>query len=204
MEPSVLLLDEPLSNLDATLRMEMRAELKRLHRETGATIVYVTHDQLEALTMSSHIALLESGELQQFSAPLEIYERPANRFAADFLGSPRINFVDATLDQDSLRWGDVSIRLPKSAKKDVGPRVSLGLRAEELGLSRTCGPGMVEGRVLTVLPTGADWFYQVRVADEVLTIRHNGETPFNYEDIVYVEIRSKSLKIFDDAGKAVQ
>ena len=204
MEPSVLLLDEPLSNLDATLRMEMRAELKRLHRETGATIIYVTHDQLEALTMSSHIALLESGELQQFSAPLEIYERPANRFAADFLGSPRINFVDAILDQDSLSWGDVTIRLPQSAKKDVGPRVSLGLRAEELGLSRTCGPGMVEGRVLTVLPTGADWFYQVRVADEVLTIRHNDETPFNYEDIVYVEIRSKSLKIFDDAGKAVQ
>ena len=97
--------------------MEMRAELKRLHRETGATIIYVTHDQLEALTMSSHIALLESGELQQFSAPLEIYERPANRFAADFLGSPRINFVDATLDQDSLSWGDMTIQLPKSQKR---------------------------------------------------------------------------------------
>ena len=97
----------------------------------------------------------------------------------------------------------MTIQLPNRPKKDVGPSVSLGLRAEEFGLSRTCGPGMVEGRVLTVLPTGADWFYQVRVAAEVLTIRHNAETPFEYQDTVYVEIRSKSLKIFDDAGDAV-
>ena len=88
MKPKVLLLDEPLSNLDSKLRMDMRAELKRLHLETGSTIVYVTHDQLEALTMSSHVAVMDSGRLQQWAPHMEIYNAPANVFTADFIGNP--------------------------------------------------------------------------------------------------------------------
>ena len=110
MRPSVLLLDEPLSNLDSKLRMDMRAELKRLHHETGATVIYVTHDQLEALTMSTHIALMNLGELQQFAAPLELYAQPANRFAADFLGNPRINFLAAWWRRWPGTWSPVVAR----------------------------------------------------------------------------------------------
>jgi ABC-type sugar transport system ATPase subunit len=203
MEPSVLLLDEPLSNLDATLRMEMRAELKRLHRETGATIIYVTHDQLEALTMSTHIALLSAGELQQFAAPLEIYEKPTNQFAADFLGSPRINFVRASLTSDSLVWGGLKIALPGPVNGNAPQEVLLGLRAEELRLDRVAQKDALVGRILTVLPTGADWFYQVEVAGQVLTIRHNDSVPFSYDDSVYVQPRPSSLKVFDDLGRAI-
>ena len=203
MEPSVLLLDEPLSNLDATLRMEMRAELKRLHRETGATIIYVTHDQLEALTMSTHIALLSAGELQQFAAPLEIYEKPTNQFAADFLGSPRINFVTASLTSDSLVWGGLKIALPGPVNVNAPQEVLLGLRAEELRLDRVAQKDALVGRILTVLPTGADWFYQVEVVGQVLTIRHNDSVPFSYDDSVYVQPRPSSLKVFDDLGRAI-
>jgi len=203
MEPSVLLLDEPLSNLDATLRMEMRAELKRLHRETEATIIYVTHDQLEALTMSTHIALLNSGELQQFAAPLDIYEKPINQFAADFLGSPRINLVKATLNRDSLIWNGLKIALPEPVSPNCPNEVLLGLRAEELKLGRAADKNALVGRILTVLPTGADWFYQVEVSGQVLTIRHNDAVPFVYDDSVSVELNLSSIKVFDDLGKAV-
>ena len=94
-EPSVLFMDEPLSNLDAKLRLEMRYELQRLHVETGSTFVYVTHDQMEAMTLATQICLMNNGVLQQYAAPLEVYNHPANLFAADFVGNPSINFVEA-------------------------------------------------------------------------------------------------------------
>ena len=98
--PKLLLLDEPLSNLDARLRIDMRAELKRLHKETGTTIIYVTHDQVEALTMSTRIALFKAGEISQVATPLEIYTNPIDLEAADFIGNPRINFIDAKATYD--------------------------------------------------------------------------------------------------------
>ncbi|MEV4257551.1 ABC transporter ATP-binding protein, partial [Spirillospora sp. NPDC049652] len=93
VDPEVLLLDEPLSNLDARLRLEMRTELKRIHDETGATVVFVTHDQMEAMTMATHVAVMNEGELQQVAPPVEMYERPGNRFVAEFVGSPPMNVV---------------------------------------------------------------------------------------------------------------
>ena len=94
-EPAVLFMDEPLSNLDAKLRLEMRYELQRLHVETGSTFVYVTHDQMEAMTLATKICLINNGVLQQYDAPLDVYNRPANLFVADFVGNPSINFVEA-------------------------------------------------------------------------------------------------------------
>ena len=96
-EPQVFLFDEPLSNLDAKLRVDMRTEIKRLHQRTGTTIVYVTHDQIEAMTLATKIAVLKDGELQQFGTPAEIYNSPANMFVADFMGSPAMNLVPATI-----------------------------------------------------------------------------------------------------------
>ena len=106
-EPQVLFMDEPLSNLDAKLRLEMRYELQRLHLETGSTFVYVTHDQMEAMTLATRICLINNGVLQQYAAPLEVYNRPSNLFVADFVGNPSMNFIDAKGEQES----DGSIRL---------------------------------------------------------------------------------------------
>ncbi|MBQ7615088.1 MAG: ABC transporter ATP-binding protein, partial [Butyrivibrio sp.] len=100
-EPQVLFMDEPLSNLDAKLRLEMRYELQRLHVETGSTFVYVTHDQMEAMTLATRICLVNNGVLQQYAAPLEVYNRPSNLFVADFVGNPSMNFVDAKGSQQS-------------------------------------------------------------------------------------------------------
>src|SRR5437868_9247268 len=123
VSPSVLLLDEPLSNLDARLRLEMRAELKRIHEESGATIVFVTHDQLEAMTMATDVAVMNKGELQQLSSPMEMYRRPANRFVAEFVGSPPMNLV-TVLDGKGLDG---------SLLRHTGERPgSFGLRPEAL------------------------------------------------------------------------
>src|ERR1700726_3852719 len=122
-EPRVFLFDEPLSNLDAKLRVDMRVEIKRLHQRTGATIVYVTHDQIEAMTLATRIAVLKDGEVQQVGSPHEIYNRPANLFVADFMGSPAMNLMTATVVEDngptalsltSGREGDIRLAVPSS------------------------------------------------------------------------------------------
>jgi iron(III) transport system ATP-binding protein len=203
MEPSVLLLDEPLSNLDATLRMDMRAELKRLHSETGATIIYVTHDQLEALTMSTHLALLQNGALQQFAPPLEVYAHPANKFAADFLGNPRINLIEGRIEGGHILCGGFNLTLPAGMDPGAPGAVKLGLRAEEMRLHHQAGPGMVRVRVTSVLPTGSDWYYQVRMNHQTLTIRQNATPHLSEGDEVFLEACPDSLKVFGASGKAL-
>jgi len=209
MRPSVLLLDEPLSNLDATLRMDMRAELKRLHAETGATVIYVTHDQLEALTMSTHIALMNEGELQQFAPPLELYARPANRFAATFLGNPRINLLEGRVERDRIVCGELSVPLEAPLAVAPGEGVVLGLRAEELNLRRAspdegarAGP-RARGTVTSVLPTGSDWYYRVDVAGHGLTVRQNELPDLRLGDEVWVEAAPAPLKAFAADGRTL-
>ena len=124
-EPQVLFMDEPLSNLDAKLRLEMRYELQRLHVETGSTFVYVTHDQMEAMTLATRICLVNNGVLQQYAAPLEVYNRPANLFVADFVGNPSMNFVDAKGKQESD--GSVSVDILGGVKARFIPNESLNL-----------------------------------------------------------------------------
>jgi len=203
MRPSVLLLDEPLSNLDATLRMDMRAELKRLHLETGATVVYVTHDQLEALTMSTHIALMERGRLQQFAPPLELYARPANRFAADFLGNPRINLLEGRVVGGAVACGDLRVPLPAGVDVAEGQPVTLGLRAEEVDLHAEPAPGRAPARVAAVLPTGADWYYRVEGAGLAMTVRQNEAPHLRLGDAVHVQAVPDPLKLFAADGRAL-
>ena len=163
MRPSVLLLDEPLSNLDATLRMDMRAELKRLHADTGATVVYVTHDQLEALTMSTHIALMNNGELQQFAPPLELYSHPANRFAPIFLGNPRINLLEGRTEHERIVCGGMDVPLRRRSRSPDGRDRSArpaGRGAAPAARSRRRG-AEPPAAVTSVLPTGSDWYYHV-------------------------------------------
>ena len=111
-DPKLFLFDEPLSNLDAKLRVEMRAEIKRLHKTTGASIVYVTHDQIEAMTLASRIVVLKGGVVQQIGTPQEIYDRPANTFVADFMGSPPMNIIPAEVSDGQVMMGDVSLPAP--------------------------------------------------------------------------------------------
>jgi multiple sugar transport system ATP-binding protein len=140
-EPQVFLMDEPLSNLDAKLRVQMRAEISRIQRQLHVTTVYVTHDQIEAMTMGDRVAVLRRGVLQQFDAPQTLYEHPANLFVASFIGSPAMNMLEATVELDGdapvLRLGSSTLPVPRDAANGlsahVGKRIALGIRPEALG-----------------------------------------------------------------------
>src|SRR5438552_10079458 len=144
-EPSVFLMDEPLSNLDAQLRVHMRAELKRLQKDLGITTIYVTHDQVEAMTMADRVALMNKGVLQQYQGPRTLYDRPANRFVASFIGSPPINLVSCDLvDGGILDAGDFRLPLPERLARPLEEasteEVVLGIRPQDLGVSVGMSP----------------------------------------------------------------
>ncbi|TDV15666.1 ABC transporter ATP-binding protein [Paraburkholderia caballeronis] len=180
--PKVFLLDEPLSNLDAKLRAHMRAELIELHQRIGTTTVYVTHDQLEAMTMSTRIAVMNGGVLQQFAAPDEIYYRPANLFVAGFIGTPAMSLADATLiradDGFVVSAGGLSLRLPAAALSLHAPReVVLGLRPEDVVL----GAGPWHARVKVVEPTGHESIVLLDCGGVALVARVASDLPLAAE-----------------------
>ena len=170
-QPRLFLFDEPLSNLDAKLRVEMRAEIKSLHHNTGATIVYVTHDQIEAMTLATKIVVLKDGAIQQVGTPPEIYNRPANLFVADFMGSPAMNMLEGkVIDVDGVRHiamfgGAVHVAVPSSVTGGLGEgaEVILGLRPEGITDEGVVDPkagavAKVKADVALVEPTGSDTF----------------------------------------------
>jgi multiple sugar transport system ATP-binding protein len=158
-EPSAFLMDEPLSNLDAKLRVATRAEIARLHQRLAATMIYVTHDQVEAMTMGDRIAVLNEGVLQQAGTPKEMYGTPANRFVAGFIGSPSMNFVDFTLDGDSgaapLTAGSTEVRPDEKQaamlRKHDGKNVTVGFRPEHLVVGKPEGPGATVTAMIDVI-----------------------------------------------------
>lgn len=209
-EPSLLLLDEPLSNLDAKLRVDMRSELKRLHNETGSTIIYVTHDQIEALTMSTKIAIFFQGVLVQVAPPLEIYNNPADLRVADFIGNPRINFVDgkATVNGDKLVVDCAlgKVEFPKAAMTDAAiPSGSfdavLGLRPEQLTLNRTrTSPDQVEAKVYTSMPAGSETLITIKVGNVSMMVKELGITHYKCDDVVYVDLDTAKTNVFEKAS----
>ena len=206
-EPRLLLLDEPLSNLDAKLRVDMRAELKRLHHETGTTIIYVTHDQVEALTMSTRIALYRKGELVQVAPPLELYDNPVNLYTADFIGNPSINFVKGTAQveaggmrvdsppgQPGFERGDMTEAAPQSGSVDV----TIGVRPEQLSISRQADDAhWVEGHVYSGMPAGSETLVSVRVGDTMLTVKELGSTHYASDEPVYLGFNPKKVNVFE-------
>ncbi|KQX52595.1 MULTISPECIES: ABC transporter ATP-binding protein [Ensifer] len=180
-EPKIFLFDEPLSNLDAKLRVEMRTEIKRLHQRLGATIVYVTHDQIEAMTMATRIAVMKDGVLQQFGTPEDIYDRPANVFVATFMGSPPMNLLPATVVEGAsgpwlcLKGADVTLPLPASvtARLVPGSDVLLGLRPEWLSLAteEVSANPMLTLHVDVIEPTGPDVFVALRAGEREIMAR---------------------------------
>ena len=156
-EPRVFLMDEPLSNLDAKLRVQTRATITKLQRELGTTTVYVTHDQVEALTMGDRIAVMKLGVLQQVGTPRELLDAPVNRFVAEFIGSPSMNQVELPVTDGGISFGSLRIAVPPAVAKQLGGRAVLGIRPEDLVVAAPDGPG-AQAEVLRVEELGADGY----------------------------------------------
>ena len=205
--PRILLMDEPLSNLDAKLRMEMRAELKRLHHETGATFVYVTHDQLEAMTLATKICLLDKGVLQQYAPPLMVYAHPANTFVADFVGSPSINLVDGMIK--TVQGGTVTLDVDGfTATMEMGDGfkgvdivpAKIGIRPEYISLSEEGVPA----RVISSLPSGMETIVHLEVRKGLpLTSVIFGQNDFAVGSTLHVTFPTDRCMLFDDKGNLV-
>jgi multiple sugar transport system ATP-binding protein len=162
--PQVFLFDEPLSNLDAKLRVQMRTEIRELHQRLGTTTVYVTHDQIEAMTMADRIVVMRDGRISQIGAPLDLYDHPANVFVAGFIGSPAMNLIEGVVAADgSFTGSGVGLALPMAL--EPGRRVTLGLRPEHLVLTETGLPVTV----VVVEPTGSEIHLVLRAGDQELT-----------------------------------
>jgi multiple sugar transport system ATP-binding protein len=176
-EPKVFLFDEPLSNLDAKLRAEMRTEIKKLHQRLGTTIVYVTHDQIEAMTLASRIAIMRDGVVQQFAPPEEIYERPANMYVAGFIGSPAMNFLRGRLEPGAgglgVRVGEAAwLPLPQAPRSaQTGQEVTLGIRPETVTLANGEGHSCLDAVIDVLEPTGADTIAVASVHGHPVTAR---------------------------------
>jgi multiple sugar transport system ATP-binding protein len=198
--PSIFLMDEPLSNLDAKLRMEMRAEIKRIHREAGATTVYVTHDQTEALTMSTKVAVMNRGILQQVDPPGRIYRSPANLFVADFVGSPTINFIPGKIirEKREVFFEGEAWRLPTPSMEGfIGKEVVAAIRPEDLRISKKREQGDLPASVYSVLPAGPEVIIRVKIGNLALDVREMGEVPFEVEEPVYLRVSADSILFYD-------
>jgi multiple sugar transport system ATP-binding protein len=182
-QPKAFLFDEPLSNLDAALRVNMRLEISELHQQLKTTMVYVTHDQVEAMTMADRIVVLNAGNVEQFGTPMELYRSPANRFVAGFIGSPKMNFVDG----------------PEAAKYDAH---SIGVRPEHLGISTTSGSWRCTIGVAEHL--GSDTFLHVNVDGlGVMTVRAEGEKQLHHGDTVWLTPDPTRIYRFDKDGRSL-
>ena len=204
--PFLFLMDEPLSNLDAKLRVTMRTELKRFHIKLGATTIYVTHDQLEAMTMSDKIAVIDAGVLQQFTTPQEIYNRPANMFVAGFIGSPPMNFLEGTLSQEerpALDFGFVRHPLPAAvhaAVRDLphGKRLTLGVRPQDITLTNPTGPESLPAKVGLVELVGSEKLVDLSCGHDVkLMAEVKAEEDIAVEQPVGICLNPERMHLFD-------
>ncbi|MER9053055.1 sn-glycerol-3-phosphate ABC transporter ATP-binding protein UgpC [Mesorhizobium sp. M0910] len=202
----VFLFDEPLSNLDAKLRAELRVEIKLLHRKLENTMIYVTHDQIEAMTLADRIAVMKGGVIQQLDAPQTIYNRPVNRFVAGFLGSPAMNFLDGRLEQADGDWHFVveDVRIPLATyafEKDPvpGPAV-FGIRPEHVAFNSGTGwPFAATANVEVVEPMGSDTLVWLKLAGQNFTVRVTAERTPNNAEAVGIGFDPMRASLFDAA-----
>jgi multiple sugar transport system ATP-binding protein len=208
--PTLFLLDEPLSNLDAKLRVQMRIELIKLHKQLGTTTIYVTHDQLEAMTMSDRLALMHNGRLVQCGSPAEVYARPATRFAAEFVGTPSINVLEAQLGEEGaslvadLGFGrlvlppDLAAQVPAARR---GARVDLGIRAEDVRVGSD--EPIAKARVSIIENAGADLYVYLELNGTGLTARCSPDLGLTVGDTVGLTFNPYKAHLFDpESGRA--
>lgn len=208
-QPKVFLFDEPLSNLDAALRVNTRIEIAKLHRELGATMIYVTHDQVEAMTLADKIVVLNSGHIEQVGTPLDLYHAPANLFVAGFIGSPAMNLIEARVNACGQHSLDISIggqkiTLPYSgAAIGNGAKVTIGIRPEHW--IPDDGPSVtIEGAVDLVEHLGETSIVYLRLADgQMITVRYPGDIFCTAGDRFIARAPVNAVHVFDEAGKAM-
>lgn len=205
--PSIFLFDEPLSNLDAALRVQMRIELARLHDELDATMIYVTHDQIEAMTMADKIVVLHDGVVEQVGSPMALYHHPRNRFVAGFIGSPKMNFLPVTLA--SVTPEGVAIRLPGGGERSVpvdgqhleaNAALELGVRPEHLVLEEQ---GPLSGEIKVLERLGGQTSLYVQMDDELITIMADGDVAYRVNDTVHFGFAPERAHLFDAGGLAL-
>jgi multiple sugar transport system ATP-binding protein len=208
-DPKVFLFDEPLSNLDAALRVSTRGEISALHRRLGATMIYVTHDQVEAMTMGSRICIMNGGKVVQVGEPLEVYRRPANTFVASFLGNPPMNLMQAVVTDDpsgrGIRIGAWSFVLPAGRMSPLRPHSSLifGVRPEKI--SATPGGAGIEAEIVQVEPLGAETIFAFRIpeVERPIFARVGPDVPLKVGDRRQLSIDLASAHVFDAQGNAL-
>ena len=200
--PKVLFMDEPLSNLDAKLRMEMRSELKRLHRETDSTFVYVTHDQQEAMTLSTMVCIIDKGRLQQYAAPLWMYNSPANLFVAGFLGNPAMNFIDGHLDANGvIRCGSIRVQFKAFNAVTLGEQdVIMGIRPEHIRIEQD---GNLEATIYSTLPSGMETTVKLELNGVLLTAVVFGDVDFPVGKKVKLAFSKATVLFNKDSGKNI-
>ncbi|HLR57392.1 MAG TPA: ABC transporter ATP-binding protein [Beutenbergiaceae bacterium] len=203
INPEILLLDEPLSNLDARLRLEMRTELKRIHEEFNTTVVFVTHDQWEAMTLATRIAVLNEGELQQVDTPVNIYENPSNQYIAEFVGNPPINLLEAP----SLTSAEIDSQITQRLSGLGGDQAAatVGIRPEDITVSYSPNEGRsdaltVNCRIDAVLPTGGNWIIELSTKYGKLFAVAQNINGLKPDTDAYASVRLDNLKMFDSSG----
>lgn len=212
MESEVLLMDEPLSNLDALLRLEMRAELKRLLREVGVTTVYVTHDQIEALSMGDRIAVMRDGAIQQYDRPTVVYDWPANRFVGGFIGNPPMNFIQGQVQREdsrvTVRMGDFKLTLDDTAQSLLrnhdGKPILMGIRAENMEVSAQPAADGLQVQVLVVEPLGSQNLLTVRMGADTIKVSTHPSFDVKPNQEVWLRFPADKIRWFDrDTGQAL-
>jgi len=203
-DPKVFLFDEPLSNLDAKLRVAMRAEIKALHQRLKTTTVYVTHDQIEAMTMADRIVVMHDGEVEQIGTPLELYDRPDNLFVAQFIGSPAMNVIEGTVRRSNGRCSveahGAMWPVPAGTAAAEGEAVHYGVRPGDMTLSDPANG--VPAKVIVVEPTGAETELVVEVGEAQITLAVHGRVDALPDQMVGLVIASESVHLFDrESGK---
>jgi multiple sugar transport system ATP-binding protein len=201
-QAKVFLFDEPLSNLDAKLRTEMRVELKRLHKELGATIIYVTHDQIEAMTLATRIAVMRAGRIEQYAVPEDLYEAPATLFVASFVGSPAMNFMHGRLISGAVQVGPARLSLNGyrfRSSPDEGQDVVLGVRPEHVMLGQE---GTIEAETLFVEPMGADTLGWFQFGEHRLSARLIPQVARSLSGPVKLRLLADHLSLFDPSTEA--
>ncbi len=182
-QPTVYLMVEPLSNLDAQLRLQTRTELKRLHQELGTTMIYVTHDQGEAMTLGSRIAIMRHGDIEQIGTPMDLYRRPANTFVATFLGSPPMNLIQDTRD---------------------GSSVTVGIRPEDIDVSASPGPDREQARTLVVEPMGSETLLTLEHRSQRIVARVAGDRQFEPDQPAWIRFPPDRVLTFDASGERTE
>ncbi len=202
-DPQVFLFDEPLSNLDAKLRVQMRAEIRELHKKLGATIVYVTHDQIEAMTMADKIVVMRGGHVEQIGSPLDLYDAPANVFVAGFIGSPSMNLLSGSIDASGVFTSQKGAKIPLAQPVGIeqGREVVLGLRPEDIKIAEDG----VEAGIRIVEPTGAELHVILDVAGEPMTAVIHGRPDIREGETIRIAIPQDKLHFFDEkSGDRIQ